>query len=113
MPRYEFVDGGSSQFWDIRLEGTSFTTTYGRLGSAGRSSTKEFDSDAKAQKEYDKLVAEKVKKGYALVGAPGERSRDEDDIDTVVTSALVRKPAAPAPVPKPAAKKKKSPAEKT
>ncbi|MBX3234483.1 MAG: WGR domain-containing protein [Labilithrix sp.] len=61
---FEFVDGSSSKFWEIRLDGASFTTRYGKIGTDGQSTTKTFDSPAKAQKEYDKLVTEKTKKGY-------------------------------------------------
>ncbi len=67
MPRYEFSDGSSNKFWDITLEGASFTTTYGRIGTDGQTSMKEYDSEDKAKKEYDKLIAEKTKKGYELV----------------------------------------------
>lgn len=71
MPRYEFSEGSSNKFWEIALEGTSFTTTYGRIGTDGQMSMKEFDSEEKAKKEYDKLIAEKVKKGYRLVDGNG------------------------------------------
>jgi len=66
MPRYEFAEGSSHKFWQIELEGSSFTTTYGRVGTDGQMSLKEYDSPEKAKKEYDKLIAEKVKKGYLL-----------------------------------------------
>ena len=71
MPRYELVEGTSSKFWEITLQGTSFTTTYGKIGSAGKSTSKSFSSEADAKKEHDKLVAEKTKKGYQLVGGEG------------------------------------------
>jgi predicted DNA-binding WGR domain protein len=71
MPRYEFVEGTSSKFWEITLEGSSFTTRYGRIGTDGSVTLKEFDSPDKAKKEHDKLVAEKVKKGYELVKGGG------------------------------------------
>jgi predicted DNA-binding WGR domain protein len=74
MPRYEFQEGTSSKFWEIALEGASFTTTYGRIGTDGQSSMKEYDSEEKAKKEYDKLIAEKVKKGYTLVSEAGGAS---------------------------------------
>lgn len=64
MPRYEFVEGSSKKFWEIALEGASFTTTYGRIGTDGQMSMKEYDSAEKARHEYEKLVAEKTKKGY-------------------------------------------------
>ncbi len=67
MPRYEFSEGTSNKFWHIERAGTSFTTTFGKIGTAGQSSTKSFDSDAKATAEYNKLIAEKTKKGYQLV----------------------------------------------
>ena len=71
MPRYEFAEGASNKFWEIALDGSSFTTTYGRIGTDGQTTVKEFDSPDKAQKEHDKLVAEKVKKGYVLVDGGG------------------------------------------
>jgi len=72
MPRYEFSEGSSNKFWEIDLDGTSFTTTYGRIGTDGQSTIKEFDTEAKAKREYDKLIAEKVKKGYELVDGDGD-----------------------------------------
>jgi len=71
MPRYEFKEGSSNKFWEIKLDGTAFTTVYGKIGTDGQESMKEWDDEAKAKKEYDKLVAEKVKKGYKLVGNGG------------------------------------------
>jgi predicted DNA-binding WGR domain protein len=68
MPRYEFNDGSSNKFWEITLNGKSFTTSYGKVGSAGQSTSKSWPSDAEALKQYNKLVAEKEKKGYQLVG---------------------------------------------
>ncbi|MEO6771779.1 MAG: WGR domain-containing protein [Kofleriaceae bacterium] len=68
MPRYEFAEGGSNKFWEITLSGKSFTTTYGKIGTTGQTTIKSFSSDADAKKEHDKIVAEKVKKGYALAG---------------------------------------------
>jgi uncharacterized protein (TIGR02996 family) len=68
MPRYELSEGNSNKFWEIELRGTSFTTTYGKIGAKGQTTTKTFGSPTEATKEHDKLVGEKTKKGYALVG---------------------------------------------
>jgi uncharacterized protein (TIGR02996 family) len=68
MPRYEFSEGTSNKFWEIELDGVSFTTTYGKIGSSGQTTLKKYKTDAEAKKEYDKLIAEKTKKGYELVG---------------------------------------------
>ncbi|AKV04754.1 Molybdate metabolism regulator [Labilithrix luteola] len=69
MARYEFSEGSSNKFWEIVLSDTCFTTTFGRIGSSGQTSSKSFPTAAKAKLEHDKLVAEKVKKGYLLVGS--------------------------------------------
>lgn len=70
--RYEFVEGSSSKFWEIALEGASFTARWGRLGTDGQEKTQDFDSPAEAKKAHDKLCAEKEKKGYRLVGSGGD-----------------------------------------
>jgi len=67
MPRYELVEGTSSKFWEITLDGKAFTTRWGRIGSDGQSATKRWPHIVAAQREHDKLVAEKVAKGYRLV----------------------------------------------
>jgi predicted DNA-binding WGR domain protein len=71
MARYEFSDGKSSKFWEIDLTGTSFTVRFGRIGTGGQAQTKSFASAQLASREHDKLVAEKTKKGYALVAGTG------------------------------------------
>lgn len=77
MPRYEFAEGTSNKFWEISLEGKSFKTTYGKIGAAGQTTIKTFGSADEAKVQHDKLVAEKVKKGYQLVGggaAPAKKA---------------------------------------
>jgi uncharacterized protein (TIGR02996 family) len=69
MARYEFRDAKSAKFWQIDLDGTTFTVRYGKIGTDGMAKTKVFDSADKALKEHDKMVRSKTKKGYALVAA--------------------------------------------
>jgi DNA ligase-1 len=61
---FEFVDGASNKFWEIWMDGTDVTTQWGKIGTDGQTKTKPFPDEAKARKEYDKLVAEKTGKGY-------------------------------------------------
>lgn len=65
--RFELVEGTSSKFWEIQLDGTSFTTRYGRLGTDGQETKKSWPDARRALTEYEKLVTEKTKKGYAEV----------------------------------------------
>ncbi|MCP3925506.1 MAG: WGR domain-containing protein [Desulfobacterales bacterium] len=60
----EFKDEKSEKFWHIEADGTGFTTTYGKIGKSGTSSSKEFDSEEKCLKEAEKLIKQKMKKGY-------------------------------------------------
>src|SRR5262245_26113266 len=85
MRRFEFRDEASSKFWEISRDGASFTVTFGRIGARGQTQTKAFPAEAKAQAEADKLVAEKVKKGYVEVTAAG-----------VVAATATAAPALPA-----------------
>jgi len=61
---FELVEGTSRKFWEIKLDGESVTTRYGKIGTDGQTTEKELDGKSLAFKEYDKLIAEKTKKGY-------------------------------------------------
>jgi uncharacterized protein (TIGR02996 family) len=69
LRKFTYSDAKSHKFWNIELTGSSYTVTYGRQGTPGTTQTKKFASPAAAQKEHDKLVAEKLKKGYTEQGA--------------------------------------------
>ena len=64
MRTFEFVEGSSSKFWNITLTGPRFTVQFGKIGTAGQAQFKEFAGEEAARKEHDKLIAEKLKKGY-------------------------------------------------
>jgi uncharacterized protein (TIGR02996 family) len=64
MRTFQFSDAKSHKFWNVDVQGTSFTVTYGKVGSAGQTTTKSFPSAEKAQAEADKLIKEKTGKGY-------------------------------------------------
>jgi predicted DNA-binding WGR domain protein len=61
---FEFVEGTSSKFWEVWVEGKEMKTRYGRIGSAGQITVKPFHDEAAARKAADKLIAEKTGKGY-------------------------------------------------
>ena len=61
---FEFIGGSSRKFWEISVAGKSFTVRFGRIGTAGQSQTKTFADEAKAQREAEHLIAEKLRKGY-------------------------------------------------
>lgn len=69
MRRFEFVDGGSSKFWQVERSGTTLNIAFGRIGTNGQAQDKGHASEAAAQAALDKLVKEKTGKGYVEVGA--------------------------------------------
>src|SRR6185295_866795 len=78
----EFAEGSSSKFWRARVEGKTLYVNYGKIGSAGQTQVKELASAAEAQKEYDKLVRDKRKKGYTdMAGGEDDDERDEDEAE--------------------------------
>ena len=66
-----FMDANSSKFWNIVLEGNSHTVNYGRTGTDGQTKTKDFDDAQKAQASFEKLVKQKIGKGYVDAGGAG------------------------------------------
>jgi predicted DNA-binding WGR domain protein len=87
--RFELVEGTSNKFWEISLEGTTFAVCFGRIGTAGQTQQKSFDSAEKARDEHDKLIAEKQKKGTGSrdLQRGGHRRTDTDTGSNSATSS--------------------------
>lgn len=66
---FEFKDDKSSKFWEITQAGESVTVRYGKTGTTGQSQVKAFADAAAAGKNAQKLIAEKLGKGYVELGA--------------------------------------------
>jgi predicted DNA-binding WGR domain protein len=62
---FEFVEGTSSKFWETWVEGTRMTARYGKIGSQGTMTIKDYPDEVGARKAMDKAIGEKVSKGYA------------------------------------------------
>jgi len=66
-----YMDAKSSKFWNIELAGPTYTVKYGRIGTDGQLVTKSFPDEATALKEMEKLIKEKLGKGYVDAAAGG------------------------------------------
>ena len=85
--RLTCVEDGSSKFWEGSVEGATLTVRFGRIGTAGQTKVKDFPSAAAADKELQKVAADKRKKGYvddvvasAAPVAPPAAARAELDV---------------------------------
>lgn len=65
MRTFEFSDASSHKFWNIEVVGTYYQVRFGKIGAAGQTQRKTFATAGEAQAEMDKLIKEKLKKGYA------------------------------------------------
>jgi len=72
-----YQDETSNKFWNIVIKGKQYTVTYGRVGTAGTSKTKEFADEAAALKDGAKLIAAKKKKGYSEAAEKAKVVRDD------------------------------------
>ena len=67
--RFEFVGGSSAKFWEITRAGRDVTVRYGRIGTANQTVTKTLTDDTAAVRQADKLIGEKLAKGYVECAA--------------------------------------------
>src|SRR4051812_44000123 len=91
-----YMDAKSSKFWNIELSGNSHTVTYGRIGTEGQTLTKSFANEDAARKEMEKLIKEKLGKGYvdsAGSGATAEAVGTSADgqIPSIAFSSILHK----------------------
>jgi predicted DNA-binding WGR domain protein len=72
MNRREFhsSEGPSNKFWAITVTDNRHIIAFGRLGTAGQTQVKQFPTAAAAQAAAEKLIAEKLRKGYAESAQP-------------------------------------------
>ena len=63
--RFEFIGGSSAKFYEVEIAGSQVTVTWGRIGTAGQTQTKLLGDAAAAQQHADKLIQQKLGKGYA------------------------------------------------
>lgn len=65
------VEGKSSKFYTLTIDGTELRIQFGRIGTNGQTQVKRFKDAAAAQKEYEALLRQKKAKGYVEEGANG------------------------------------------
>lgn len=109
---FHFSEGTSNKFWSIAVEGNGFAVNFGRIGTIGQRQDKIFASEQAAQAAADKLIAEKVAKGYVEQSAGATKplsavARAAAPRSQAVQEAPARNPetaaAVPAAQPEPAA----------
>lgn len=62
--RYEFVGGNSAKYYEIAVQDSRVLICFGRIGTGGQTQTKAFPDNAAATAHAEKLIKEKLGKGY-------------------------------------------------
>ena len=62
--RFEFTDEKSNKFWEVKVSGKAVVTQWGKIGSKGRTTTKEYSKALTAKQAMAKMITEKIGKGY-------------------------------------------------
>jgi predicted DNA-binding WGR domain protein len=71
----ECQKGGNTEFFQVTLEKTSVVTEEGKVGSETKSTiTRDYGSNPAAKRFFEKMVAERLKKGFNRVNRPVAKS---------------------------------------
>lgn len=65
--RLIFSESGNNKFWEAAVDGNKLIVRYGRIGTKGQVSVKTFAKETTAQLEKDKMINEKVSKGFKMI----------------------------------------------
>ncbi len=90
MRRFEYSDAKSDKFWEIAVDGNTYTVRYGRKGTDGQTNTKVFDSPEQAAKKAESAIKSKTKKGYVEVEAEAAPTSEGD----ALVAAILDTPSA-------------------
>lgn len=83
-----YNNGTSNKFWKLSVKGKSFTVTYGKVGTVGAVKTKEFHSVEACQKESEKLIKSKLKKGYIVAEGTCQLIKESEMTETLFWELL-------------------------
>lgn len=65
--RFEYIDEKSSKFWEISVNDLTVLVNYGRIGGSGQSQQKAFSDADSVTRHVEKLISEKLGKGYCEI----------------------------------------------
>ena len=86
MRTFEYQDNKSSKFWKISIEDCTHTVNYGKSGTSGRTQSKSFKTSEEVKKSYEKLIEQKLKKGYVEVGTQNQENKIVSKQDAELTT---------------------------
>jgi predicted DNA-binding WGR domain protein len=86
----ESMEGNSFKFYDMKRNKRTVVSKYGKIGTDGAITNKDFKDEEAAVKFFQRTLLEKMKKGYVKVKVTGGKQEDEETVEK--EEAEVRKP---------------------
>lgn len=67
MRRFELIQGNQAKYWEVARRGATLTVSLGRIGGAPKTRTKQLLDYMVAEQEFDRLIRDKLRRGYVEV----------------------------------------------
>jgi predicted DNA-binding WGR domain protein len=96
--RLECKDGAHYKFWEAEVKVSSLVVHFGRIGTEGQVKAKKLSSPTAAQAELERLIREKLAKGYAKKGGkaapanPAKAAKQSPKADALLALAALLAP---------------------
>lgn len=65
--RFEYIQGNQAKYWEVDRRGSTITTWAGKIGGNATPKTKSFDDYMAAEREFDRLIRDKLRRGFVEV----------------------------------------------
>ncbi len=65
--RFEFIQGNQARFWEVARRGSTITTRSGKIGGSAEPRTKQLDDYMAAEREFDRLIRDRLRRGFVEV----------------------------------------------
>lgn len=100
--RFEYIQGNQAKYWEVDRRGSTITTWAGKIGGTATPKTKSFDDYMAAEREFDRLIRDKLRRGFTEVEEATEpeapmperevvlRANERDDLQLHMTPACTR-----------------------
>jgi predicted DNA-binding WGR domain protein len=65
--RFEYIHGNQAKFWEVSRHNATLTMASGRIGGGSKTRTKQLSDYMAAEQEFDRLIRDKLRRGYVEV----------------------------------------------
>ena len=94
MRKFVLQNEKSHKFWSVEINDRAVSVRYGRVGTVGQATTKNYDTVQKATGAVNKLIREKTDKGYVEAlspGMPDEHDTQQRALDDLLQAKELQK----------------------